>query len=124
MLGSLGCRTRPRRRTVELGLAYSARAGVRQDVTEAARWLRLAAEQGHAEAQNRLGFCYGRGEGVPADPVEAVRWFRMAAEQGHSEAQSNLERMAGERGDAEGSEADQFFGRLSRWLRRVLWRQT
>ena len=52
--------------------------------------LRQAAEQGDAEAQNKLGFMYAEGEGVPEDNQEAVRWYRKAAEQGYAEAQYNL----------------------------------
>ena len=44
--------------------------------------LRQAAEQGHAQAQNRLGGMYEHGRGVGKDYVEAVRWYRKAAEQG------------------------------------------
>ena len=54
---------------------------------EAARWLRLAAEQGHADAQNYLGDRYWTGEGVPQDYAEAVHWYRLAAYQGVAEAQ-------------------------------------
>ena len=86
-----------------------------RDYAEAARWYRLAAEQGLAEAQDALeaalarvaveqgsadlqfflGLTRWRGEGPNGevalkDPEEAVRWFRMAAEQGHAEAQYNL----------------------------------
>ena len=52
--------------------------------------LRQAAEQGDAEAQNKLGFMYAEGEGVPEDNQEAVKWYRKAAEQGHASAQYNL----------------------------------
>ena len=41
--------------------------GVPEDDAEAARWLHLAAEQGHARAQCRLGLMHARGEGVPKD---------------------------------------------------------
>ena len=54
---------------------------------EAARWFRLAAEQGHADAQNYLGDRYWTGEGVPQDYAEAVHWYRLAAYQGVAEAQ-------------------------------------
>ena len=37
------------------------------------RWYQLAAEQGHADAQNNLGFSYANGEGVLKDEDEAVR---------------------------------------------------
>jgi hypothetical protein len=51
---------------------------------------RLAAEQGHAEAQFNLGFCFANGKGVAQDEAEAVRYFRLAAEQGYADAQFNL----------------------------------
>lgn len=57
---------------------------------EAARWYRLAAEQGHPSAQSRLGDFYQNGYGVPRDNVEAVRWYRAAAEQGGAVAQFDL----------------------------------
>ena len=50
----------------------------------------MAAEQGHADAQNNLGGSCATGEGVPQDDDEAVVWFRQAAEQGHAGAQFNL----------------------------------
>ena len=49
--------------------------------TEAVHWYRLAAEQGHAEAQFSLGLMYATGSGVIEDTEEAVRWYRLAAEQ-------------------------------------------
>ena len=52
--------------------------------------LREAAEQGDAEAQNKLGAMYAYGERVPEDSREAVKWFRKAAEQGFAKAQYNL----------------------------------
>ena len=52
--------------------------------------MRLAAEQGHSDAQYNLGVTYYLGEGVPQDYEEALRWSRMAAEQGHADAQFGL----------------------------------
>ena len=52
--------------------------------------LRQAAEQGAAQAQNRLGGMYEHGRGVGKDYVEAVRWYRKAAAQGFAGAQNNL----------------------------------
>ena len=49
--------------------------------------VRLAAEQGDADAQYNLGAMYDNGRGVPEDDAEAVRWFRLAVEQGHAGAQ-------------------------------------
>ena len=58
--------------------------------TEAAKWFRKAAEQGHAGAQYNLGLCYANGEGVPQNYAEAAKWWRKAAEQDVAEAQYNL----------------------------------
>ena len=52
-----------------------------------------AAEQGDAQAQNKLGEMYDNGLGVRQDDAEAVRWYRQAAEQGHAVAQKNLGEM-------------------------------
>ena len=45
--------------------------------------LRLAAEQGDAQAQYRLGAVYLDGVGAERDHAEALRWSRLAADQGH-----------------------------------------
>lgn len=57
------------------------------DVPEALKWLRLAAEQGHARAQHLLGEMYVMGAG---DDTEAAKWFLRAAEKGLRSAQSQL----------------------------------
>jgi len=48
------------------------------------------AEQGDADAQNKLGSLYDAGRGVAKDDAEAVRWYRKAADQGRASAQYNL----------------------------------
>ncbi len=45
-----------------------------KDYDEAVRYCKLAADQGHASAQNSLGLCYENGEGVEKDYAEAVRY--------------------------------------------------
>jgi len=57
---------------------------------EAARLVRLAADQGDAHAQSNLGWLYANGRGVVQNDAEAVRWYRLAADQGRAHAQSNL----------------------------------
>ena len=52
--------------------------------------LRLAAEQGDAQAQYRLGAVYLDGVGAERDHAEALRWSRLAADQGHIGARSHL----------------------------------
>lgn len=52
--------------------------GQRED-EEAARWLGLAASQGHRDAFIRLGYIYSHGIGVPQDAAAAAYWFRAGA---------------------------------------------
>ncbi|KAI9348461.1 hypothetical protein DFJ73DRAFT_433325 [Zopfochytrium polystomum] len=70
--------------------AFAEFLGVEMDYTEAVRWHRKAAEQGHAWGQKDLGHRYSRGEGVEQDFAEAARWYRKAAEQGNAVAQNSL----------------------------------
>jgi hypothetical protein len=58
--------------------------------TNAIEGLRLAAEDGVAQAQLSLGLRYESGAGVAKDSVQAIRWIRQAAEQGYVEAQYML----------------------------------
>jgi TPR repeat protein len=58
-----------------------------QNLSEAARWYRLAADQGYAKAQGNLAHCYDRGEGVLQNPSECARYRRLAADQGLAKAQ-------------------------------------
>ena len=46
---------------------------------DAARWFRLAADQGYAAAQFNLGRAYAIGQGVPQDDVRAHVWLSLAA---------------------------------------------
>ena len=75
---------------VGFGLMHEHGLGVEQNLTEAARWYRLAAEQGHASGQKNLGTMYEFGRGVEKNLKEAVRWYRLAAEQGLASGQKNL----------------------------------
>jgi hypothetical protein len=61
--------------------------GVPRDPTEAAKWLRKAADLGLAQAETSLGAMYASGEGVPQSRAEAIRWTRAAADQGDARAQ-------------------------------------
>ena len=56
--------------------------GINQDYDEAAKWYRLAAEQGDANAQYILG--------VEQSNTEAAKWYRKAAEQGDTFAAKRL----------------------------------
>ncbi|MCR5415084.1 MAG: sel1 repeat family protein [Kiritimatiellae bacterium] len=71
-----------------LGEAYGyGKEGVEVDRTEAAKWLRMAAEQDYAPAMANLGECYRMGEGVDKNTAEAVKWYRRGAELGDAKAQ-------------------------------------
>ena len=67
--------------------------GVPQDHAEAAKWYRLAADQGVAVAQYNLGVRYAVGTGVPQDDVMAYMWWNLAAAQGNAVAKGNKERV-------------------------------
>ncbi|MCP4384819.1 MAG: sel1 repeat family protein [Hyphomicrobiales bacterium] len=86
-----------RGRQLRLGRMYTYGQGVPRDGAEAAKWYRLAANQGDAEAQFNLVVTYNFGRGVPQDDAEAVKWFRLAVEQGYANAQHNLGLMIGSR---------------------------
>ena len=64
--------------------------GVAPDYTEAAKWYRRAAEQGHAPSQSTLGNMYRDGKGLAQNYVEAAKWYNRAAEQGQADAQHDL----------------------------------
>jgi TPR repeat protein len=64
--------------------------GVTQDLTEAARYYRRAAESGYPPAQHQLGVAYAKGWGVEQNDREAVIWYQKAAENGLPEAQHDL----------------------------------
>ena len=74
----------------KLGMMYYNGEGVSQDLQEAAKWYRKAADQGYAYAQVSLGLMYYNGEGVLENKGEAVKWYRLAADQGAAPAQFNL----------------------------------
>jgi TPR repeat protein len=71
----------------DLAGKYAKGDGVLKSSTESMKWIRKAAENGHAEAQYMVGETYSTGDGVPKDYAQAVQWFRKAAEQGNLSAQ-------------------------------------
>jgi len=64
-------------------------------------WLRKAALQGHARAQNRLAEIYELGTGVPKSYKESLKWYKRAASQGDDLAQFNLARLLEDSGALE-----------------------
>jgi TPR repeat protein len=74
-----------------LGRAYTeGDQGAPQDLNKGARWFRVAAEGGLAEAQARLGTCYVTGYGVAKDYKEAVKLYQLSADQGFAAGQASL----------------------------------
>lgn len=67
--------------------------GVKQDLKEAARLYKVAAEAGYAPAQYKIGLMNEEGEGVLRNFNEAERWYRAAAKQDYTLAQSSLARL-------------------------------
>jgi len=65
---------------------YAYGQGVPQNYKEAARWFRLAADQGDAVAQFFLGLSYANGSGVPQDYVQSHMWFNLAGAGGEPNA--------------------------------------
>ncbi len=75
----------------ELGKSYRDGAGVNADPAEAARWFKVAAEQGYAKAQRHLGTRYASGDGIPQDTTLAIMWLTLAAQQGLATAEMRLQ---------------------------------
>ena len=68
----------------ELAGLYAGGEGVKQNLTEAVKCYRKAAEQGHDGAQFKLGISYQNGKGVPQSDTEAYIWLDISAENGAS----------------------------------------
>ena len=62
----------------------------RDDVLDAIRWYRIAAEKGKESAQLRLGYLYLAGLHIKKDEKEAAKWYSLASENGNLEAAFNL----------------------------------
>ena len=81
-----------RRSTAQENLAwmYYTGAGIALDYSEAAKWVRLAAEQGHARPQLDLAYLYEQGKGVPLDYSNAYVWYTAAAIGGERRASKRI----------------------------------
>jgi len=64
--------------------------GIEKSSKQAAYWYRLAADNGHAEAQYNLAQLYAKGDGVKKDEEQAARWVSASATQGYAPAMSEL----------------------------------
>ena len=63
------------------GMNYAA---IRNEV-ECAKYLKLAAQQGHADAQGYLAVLYFSGSGVEQSYTEGLKWAKLSAEQGSAQ---------------------------------------
>ena len=95
------------------GDARSGAGGVPQNLADAARWYRRAAEQDDVTAQLNLGVLRV-GRGVAQDHAEAVAWYRRAADQGEARAQANLGHAY-----ANGRGVAQDYAQAAAWYRRA-----
>ena len=77
----------------EAGKEFAIGEIVPQDLKEASKWFRLAAEQGEAGAMFCLGACYLEGTGVKMDKGEALKWFEKAAALGHERSAKMLKKL-------------------------------
>ncbi|MFA7269582.1 MAG: tetratricopeptide repeat protein [Sterolibacterium sp.] len=77
-----------------LGVMLSSGEGAPKNLTEARKWITLAAEQGHKGAINELALAYiNGGLDIPENvrqSAEALRWIRAAADNGYLTAMEKL----------------------------------
>jgi TPR repeat protein len=78
----------------QVWLAEDARK--KKNFSRVAEYLRLAADQGHADSMCKLADLLLHGTGVAKDQCEAARLYQVAAEKGHQQAQLNLSNVLGE----------------------------
>lgn len=53
--------------------------GVQQSATEAMKWYKISADNGHPEAAFYCGYSYHNGEGVPQDYTKALHYYYLAS---------------------------------------------
>lgn len=95
-----------------LGVMTAGGIGVEQNLTQAAKWIRLAATK-NAEAQALMGVLYVYGKGVDQNVSEGVRRLREAADQGVPLAMTSLGQIY-----FEGSGVVQDYAESAKWLRK------
>ena len=80
MIGVVSCGESPED-LFQKGMNYAA---IRNEV-ECAKYLKLAAQQGHADAQGYLAVLYFTGSGVEQNYTEGLKWAKLSAEQGSAQ---------------------------------------
>lgn len=74
----------------QLGLCYLNGDGTEQDGQKAEKWLRLAADQGHPEAEALLSTAASSPAGLPPLTAATLPEWCMAAEEGDADAQCQV----------------------------------
>lgn len=70
-----------------LACIYIEGKGVSTDYSKAAYYYKMAAENGHDDAQCMLATLYHNGLGVQQNDTEALKWYTKSAQQGNDEGQ-------------------------------------
>jgi hypothetical protein len=73
----------------QLGMAYETGYYVHQNCSQAAHWVKLAADAGNPAAAYNLGLRYKDGDGVLADDSSARHWLEVASKQKYSPARGH-----------------------------------
>ena len=60
-----------------------------ENLSKAARYFKMAADQGHPDAQYHYSGCLSLGFGVKKNPSEAAKYVKLAADQGNVNSQYN-----------------------------------
>jgi serine/threonine protein kinase len=69
----------------DYGVCLENGEGVPKNLSEAARYFKMAADQGNAVGQNNYAICLERVEGITKDLSEAARYHRLTEDQGEDE---------------------------------------
>jgi len=75
---------------VQWRAGYVLMMGPEKNVKEAFKYSILAANQGHALAQNNVGYCYHYGEGVTQSIENAVKFYKLSSTQGYGGGQHSI----------------------------------
>src|SRR5207249_1402680 len=67
--------------------------GVAQDMAEAVKWYRRAAEQGDVQAEVALAQACASGQGAPQDLAEAYVWLSQAMAHGNKDAEEERDNL-------------------------------
>ena len=91
---------------LQVGLAYrNGRYGLTADAEKGLYWLKLAAENGNAYAEDTVATMYATGSGTPKDPAQAIIWWRKSMQDGDNEARLHLGEALLKSGDVQQAES-------------------